>query len=259
MSKANRSDKRASRAQDYVVNKLLCVFTIAFLLVLGLMNVSRMMSRADSFVAMFRAMPYLVVAFGVLTVLSIVWAVVEKVKAVDTSYRLITGKHFAYIFAFCTLCAALLAFSFNKDMLTFLYVLIPVVAVLYIVFYSYPRDFFLIAVSACLGAIAVWVLAGLKTGALYLTLLYVLSALALLVWLVAVVLTISAHKNGGKVFGKDFFSANALYALMYVTYALVLAAVAVAVLLGNTVLYYAAFGLVGYLVLVGIFYTVRQI
>lgn len=259
MSKANRSDKRASRAQDYVVNKLLCVFTIAFLLILGLMNVSRMMSRADSFVAMFRIMPYLAIGFGVLTVGSIVWALIAKGKGVDTSYRLITGKHFAYIFAFCTLCAALLAFSFNKEMLTFLYVLIPVVAVLYIIFYSYPRDFFFIALSACLGAIAVWVLAGLKTGALYPALLTLLSAFSLVIWLVAVVLTIMAHKNSGKLFGKEVFASNALYALMYVTYALVLAAVAAAVLFGNAVLYYAAFGLVGYLVLVGIFYTVRQI
>ena len=256
MSKANRSDKRA---QDYVVNKLLCVFTLAFLLILGLMNISRMMSRADSYVSAFTAMPYIAAVFAVLTVLCIVWAIIAKAKGVDTSYRLLTGKHFAFVFAFCTLCAALLALSFNKGMLTFLYVLIPVVAVLYIIFYSYPRDFFVVATTSCLGAIAVWVLATLKTGGLYPTLLYAFAALALVVLVAAVVLTVIAQVKGGKLFGANFFDSKALYALLYVTYALVLAAIAAAFILGNSVLYFAAFGLVGYLVVVGICYTVRQI
>jgi len=256
LSKANRSDKRA---QDYVVNKLLCVFTLAFLLILGLMNVSRMMSRADSYVSAFTAMPYITAAFAVLTVLCIIWAIVAKAKGVDTSFRLITGKHFAFVFGFCTLCAALLSFSFNKGMLTFLYVLIPAVAVLYIIFYSYPRDFFVIAMVSCLGAIAVWVLAVLKTNGLYPVLFYVCNTLASIALIAAIILTAIAQVSSGKLFGVNFFDSKALYALLYVTYALVLAAVNVAAAFGTAVLYFAAFGLVGYLVVVGICYTVRQI
>lgn len=256
MSKANRSDKRA---QDYVVNKILCVFTLAFLLILGLMNVSRMMSRANSYVLAFKAMPYIAAGFALLTIGCAVWALIAKKKGIDTQYRLFTGAHFTVVFAFCALCTALLAMAFNKGTLTFLYVMIPAVAVLYIVFYSYPRDFFAIASSSGIGAIAVWVIASLKTGGLYPALMLAVFAFSVIALAIRLICTVIAQKNGGKLFGKDMLASDARYALMYVTYALVLAALTVALVLGNAALYYAAFGLVGYLVLVGIYYTLRQI
>lgn len=257
MSKVNRSEKQANRAQDYIVNKMLCVFTLAFLLILGLMNVSRMMSRADSYVLAFKSMPYIAAGFALVAVGCVVWALIARAKNVDTRYRLLTGKHLAIVFAFCALCAGVLAYAFTKETLTFLYVFIPTVAVLFIIFYSYPRDFFAIAASSGLGAIAVWAIAklGMESPVLMIT-VFVVSVLALLFRFVC---TVIAQKNGGKLFGSELFASNALYALMYVTYVLVLAALIAILVLGPAALYYAAFGLVGYLVLVGIYYTVRQI
>jgi len=258
LSKVNRS-KQDTRAQDYVVNKLLCVFTLAFLLILGLVFVSRLMSRATSFVGAFKSMPYIAAGFGVLTVACAVWGIISKVKGVDTSYRLVTGKHLAFVFGFAALCALLLALVFTKGMLTFLYVMIPAVAVLYIVFYTYPRDFFAVAATSGIGALAVWMISAIKNIGMYPVLLIVAVALALIVLVLLAVFTAIAQKNGGKLFGALVFDSAALYPLLYATYALVAAAIVAAFILGYAALYYAAFGLVAYLVIIGIYYTVRQI
>ncbi|MBQ3054688.1 MAG: hypothetical protein IJC88_01135 [Oscillospiraceae bacterium] len=259
MSKVNRSGKHETRAQDYVVNKILCVFTLAFLLILGLVSVSRMMSRATSFVGAFKAMPYLTAGFALLTVACVVWAIIAKVKGVDTSYRLITGKHLAFVFGFAALCAFLLWQVFTKGMLTFLYVMIPAVAVLYIIFYTYPRDFFAVAATSGIGALAVWMISAIRNIGMYPAVLLAAVILAIAALVLCVVFTAKAQKNGGKLFGALVFDSTALYPLLYATYALVAAAIIAAFVLGYAALYFAAFGLVAYLVIVGIYYTVRQI
>jgi len=256
LSKTNHTD---TRAQDYVANKLLSVFTIAFLLILGLVYVSRLMSRAPSFVSTFKAMPWIAAGFGVLTVVCAVIAIIQATKGVKHEYRLCTAKHFAFVFGFTALCALLLARAFTKNTLTFLYVLIPTVAVLYIIFYTYPRDFFTVAAASGIGAITVWALESLNSIGMYPILLFALLILSVLVVVLLIVGTAIAQKKDGKLFGKQIFDSLTLYPLLYLTYALVAAALIATFLLGSAVLYIAAFGLVGYLVAIGIYYTVRQI
>ena len=238
------------------MNKLLSVFTLAFLLILGLVFINRLMSRAPSFVSAFKAMPWIAAGFGVLTVVCAVLALVKKSK---DEYKLFTAKNFAFVFGFTALCATLLACAFTKNTLTFLYVLIPSVAVLYIIFYTYPRDYFTVAAVSGIGAIAVWAIDSLNSIGMYPVLLLAVLVLGVAAAVLLTVGTVIAQKNGGKLFGKQLFDSLALYPLLYVTYALVAVALVAAFVLGSVALYPAAFGLVGYLVAIGIYYTVRQI
>ncbi len=258
MSKPNRSEKRDTRAQDYVVNKLLCVFTLAFLLILGLVYVSNLMESAPSYVKVFKAMPWIAAGFGVLTVVSVVFAILAKVKAKDNAYRLVTAKHLAFVFGFTALCALALSLAFTKDTLTFLYILIPVVAVLYIIFHTYPREFFAIAALGAVGALAGRVLSSLITVGIYPFFTVLLLVVALILVALLIVGTAVAQKQNGKLFGRQVFDTTALYLLIYLTAILVAANLLVTFFLGRVGYTAATAVLLGYLLSMAAFYTLRK-
>ena len=252
------NDNISNRQKDYVTNKLLLVFTIAFAMLLLLMNVGRMMKSTNTFLTAHLLTKVVAVAAIVLVVFGVVLSIVSAVKKRDVSYVLLSGKNISAAALFIAICTGALALAFNQSTLTLLYIFIPSVVVLYIIYYSYQREFFMLALTAGVGAAGIWLLSSdlavTKTA-------LITGAVAAAVILLAVV-TVWAHICGGsiKLFGKEFsaFGKDARYGLVYLTFVLVLAMLVVAVLVPDLAIYFML-GLVGYIVFTGVFYTVKLI
>ncbi|MBR5479069.1 MAG: hypothetical protein IKU84_02735 [Clostridia bacterium] len=262
MNKEKKKVSNDTAQQDYVTNKLLCAFTIAFIMIIGVMYFSRMRHRVDTYVAAETGIRVLSIALLVATVIFAIIAIVNSVKGKVEKYKLLTAKHFAVVLGFATACFGAFALAFSESTVSLLYVVIPTVTVLFIVYHIYPRDFFAISTVTAFGAIGLWlcgnaIKGGMGAGKLWLIIGVVLAALAVLI-----VATIVIQANGGKVCRKcrcAFFDKDAKYYLLYATFALILALLVATWFLVGAATYYFLFILLAYFVVVGIYYTLKMI
>mgnify|MGYP004659728073 CR=1 FL=1 len=247
-----------AKKNDYVVNKLLLVFTVAFALILFLMNIGRMMKSNTTYIGALTATRVLAGLAAAGVVLGIVLSIVEHVRGKDTRCKLIKGKNIAVISAFIAVVAGALAFVYNPTMLFVLYVFVPAVVVLYIIYYSYPREFFMIALAAALGGIGIWLVAYGIINASRTVFLGIVAAIVLLL----AVFTAAAHIGKGKfkLFGHEYtpFKSDARYGIVYLSFVLVLAVVAAALIIADMANYFV-FGLLGYIIIAAIYYTIKLI
>ena len=203
MSNGNKKKEPQNRAKDYITNKLLCVFTLAFIMIIALMNVNNMMRRTDTFVAVFHSIGTVAWCMLGVTLLFTVIAIVRHVHGKDDRYRLLSAKNLAVVLGFITL-------------------------------------------SGGAGASRLWLIIGLM-----------LAAIAIIT-----VLTIVIQANGGALFrsGKfRVFTGGAHYALLYTTYAALLALTALTWFLAGAMMYYFVIALLVWLVAVGIYYTLKAL
>lgn len=256
----NKSSKDAAmyRKKDYVTNKLLLVFTFAFALLLLLMNIGRMMKSTTTYLAAYTTVKVVAAVAFAVAIAGIVMMIVEHVKKRDMSYRLFCGKNITVGAVFVAICAIALSLVFSQEMLMLLYIFVPAVVVLYIIYYSYQREFFMIALACAIGGIGVWLLRSDLVNSSDMLLLS-LSAVAVAF---CAALTVWAHCGGGKIklAGRELtlFKKDARYGIVYLTFILVLMLLAASFLAADLAIYFV-FGLIGYIVLTGVYYTVKLI
>lgn len=246
------------KKKDYVTNKLLLVFTLAFALLLLLMNIGRMMKSTATFMGAYTAVRVIAVCAIAVTVIGIVMMISEHSKKLDVKYSLLSGKNVTMCALFVAVCTSALSIVFSQSMLMLLYIFVPAVVVLYIIFYSYQREFFMIALSCIVGGIGIWLLGSDLVNSS--DMLAIIGAAAIVVLCAA--FTIWAQIGGGKIklFGRELapFKSDARYGIVYLTFVLVLALLAAALLAADLAIYFV-FGLIAYIVLIGVYYTVKLI
>ena len=152
-------------------------------------------------------------------------------------------------------CAVVIA-VFRASGIQFLYIAVPAVAVLALIYYLYQHEFFLIAVLSALGILAVHLVprAGLSALIAY------GYAVALAVILAAALLFSRKLQTSGGILnlgGKELrlFPKNANYAMLYVTCIVVAAVLVAALLLGSLPVLYGV--MVAWLLIMAVYYTVR--
>ena len=254
------ADAVENRQKDYVTNKLLIVFTLAFIVILALMFIGRRMRSADIYyTAVFHSMAVVAWVFVGLMALGIIYAIVCKARGKDMRYHLLSGVNIAVVCGFLALCFGALAVAYTPETLNLLYVVIPAVTILYILYYSFPRDYFVIAATAGVGSIGAWLLGRALNGgpgqSKVLFIAVVLFALlALVIALVAV-----CQAKGGRLGRFEVFAKDAKYWLIYLTAVIVAAVFAALLLIGGAFVYYFVFGLIAYIIVVGVVYLAKQI
>ncbi len=244
--------------KDYVTNKLLLVFTLAFALLLFFTNISRMMKSTTSYLTAWNITKITSGVFIALFVVGIIMLIVERAKGIDTKYRLLSGKNISIASAIIAVVSTALAIVFSSTTLTLIYVFIPALVVLYIVYYSYQREFFMVALSSILSGVGIWLF---KSDIVNSADMFVLIAVAVLVVLLAAfTIAVQVGKGSLKVFGREVsvFKSDAKYTLIYLTYLLSLLLLAAAFLAPDLAIYFI-FGLIAYIVITGIYYTVKLI
>lgn len=261
MSKEKKVSQEVAQ-QDYVTNKLLSAFTIAFIMIIGVMYFSRMMHRIDTYVTAMDGVKALSIILLALTVVFAIIAIVQKIKGKEQKYKLMTPKHLAVVLGFATACFGALALAFSENTVSLLYIVIPTVTVLFIVYNVYPRDFFAISLISAFGAIGLWLTGSAISGGMGASKLWLIIGVVLAVLAVLIVATIVVQANGGKLCRKStckYFDKDAKYYLIYITFALIIALLAATWFMVGAATYYFLFVLLAYFVVVGIYYTLKKL
>ena len=258
--KDNKTKKEITETtkKDYVTNKLLLVFTLAFAVLLFFTNISRMMRSTTSFLTAWNITKIVSGVFIALFVVGIIMLIVERAKGIDTKYRLLSGKNISIASAIIAILSLALAIVFSPATLSLIYVFVPALVVLYIIYYSYQREFFMVALSSILSGVGIWLVrSDIVNSADNLVLIAVA---VLVVILAAFTVAVQVGKGNIKLFGREVsvFKSGARYALIYLTYILSLLLLVAAFLAPDLAIYFI-FGLIAYIVITGIYYTVKLI
>ena len=205
--------------------------------------------------------PMVLAIRSVLTVLAVALPVCFVVLAVWAWKARKSGKHAALAAALAVIALALAVCAvvlrlFSESGMHLLYVAVPAVAVLALIYYLYQREFFFAAVLGALGLLAVKVMP-YRAGFPKIVYSY---AIVLGVFLVGAVVVFRVMQTAG---GRLKLGANwveilpksANYALLYATCAVVAAVAIAALLLGSLTLLYGV--LVAWLLILAVYYTVR--
>ena len=146
---------------------------------------------------------------------------------------------------------------FGAPGVKFLYIAVPAVGVLALVYYLYQHEFFLVAVLSALGLLGVWVLPH-DSGTLVKA--CVMLAVIVVVLAAAAVFARMLQSRQGcltvKGRGVQIFPKNANYALLYLTCIIVAVVVILAFVLGALAFLYGV--LVAWLLIMAVYYTVRM-
>ena len=254
----NKKERQAQRAQqeDVILVKVLWWIVSAgileaLLLLLNKVYVHYTVDQINMAYALRGVIQVLSLVLPVCAVVLIVWAVLAR-----RSGRMVgISAGLAGIVLALAVCAVIVR-VFDASGVRFLYVAVPAVAVLALIYYLYQRDFFFSAVLSALGLLAVKLVPRTVASPV---LAYGYAVVLAVVVLAAALLFRRAQGNQGKLTlgGKltRLLPKTANYPLLYVTCFLVLAVLAAVLVLGGLTLLYGV--LAGWLLILAVYYTVR--
>lgn len=226
------------------------------LLLLNRYYVDYKVSEINVMLAVHSALAVLAVVFPVCLVASVLWAVKSGRAGKGTELPVTLAVVSAVLSAAVILVRFLTSGSRGVKVL---YIAVPVVAVLAVVYYLYQREFFVNAVLCAAGIVGVWVVQHGVGGKALLMWAYVAVLAVLLAAVVLACRKMSAEGGVLALGGRKWnvFPKNANYLMTYVTCGLVAADVAACFLLGAAVAAMALYAvLVAWLLVLAVYYTV---
>ena len=255
MDKREKTER--ARQEDAILNKVLfwivgAVVLEALLLLLNKYYVQYIVADIEIAAALHEILPILAYAFGGVFVAcgiwTIAWARQKKSLAVPAAMTIIFGA--------LALCSAVARWVPNGTGVRFLYVAVPVVAVLAMIYYLYQREFFLVAGLSTVGLMGLWLLSRRLGHEAFVYGCLIVLAVAL-VGCVVVTWVIQSAKGMLTIKGRQVrvFPKNANYVMIYVTCGLVALVLAAGIVLGTQMLLYAV--LVAWLLIMAVYYTVK--
>lgn len=256
----NKKEQQAQRAkqEDVVLNKVLWWIVGAVVLEALLLLLNRFYSNyvADAAqinlaLALRDVVDVLAIVFPICFVLLLIWAVMARKSGKGTRLP----ATLASIMLALTVCAVIIS-RFDDSGIRLLYVMVPAVAVLALIYYLYQREFFFAAVLSALGLLAVRVVPH-RIGSPFVANGYAIVLGVLLVGAVVVFRVMQTAGGQLKLGGKwvQVLPKNANYALLYVTCIVVAGVLLATLLVGGMTLLYGV--LVAWLLILAVYYTVR--
>lgn len=257
------NEKRAARQrqEDAVLNRVLIWFGAAVIveLIMLLLNRYFINYTTDSNEIMFadalsRILPVVALGGLALCVACAVWFWYARKNAKKSGLPMVL----ALVFAALSVCLGV-TYQFRATGVQLLCGAVPVVAVMALVYYLYQKEFFAVTVLSAVGILGLWMIRKANGG--HELIVYGYVAAAAVVMLLAALGMRSLQKNKGMlVLGEKhihIFSRNANYGMLYLTCGVVAAVLIAACFLGTTVAYYLIFGLVAWLFVMAVYYTVK--
>lgn len=256
MNKKEQQKAQRAREEDMILTKVLwwilgAVVLEALLLLLNKVYVNFTTEQVYVAVALQGMFKVLAIVLPVCFVVLLIWTLLFW--KTGRSVRLpgvLTG-----ISLILAVCAVVIHYFYDKG-ISFLYIAVPAVAVLALIYYLYQREFFFAAVLSALGLLGVKMAAQAAGSPLvgygYLTVLAVVVVAAAVCFRL-----LQSHKGIWSVKDKarELLPKNANYAMLYVTCVLVAAVVIAALVLGALAVLYGI--LVAWLLILAVYYTVR--
>lgn len=258
MSKNNVGRKTISK-EEYTTNKVLTVFSVCLLGVLLLMIVQRLLDYANTWAT---GMLLVKVLLGV-GVAGVIWGVVllalELSDKRDGSRRIICGRNVLLVSIVMVLCMALIGYL-GAQPIKLLYVILPVLAVYYLVYHSYAPEFFIIAADSGVAIGLMWLEHRALASASHVWMAYASIGAAIVLAVIQLICVWTLRGKGGKFTfrGKkvdSHFSRNA-YTMLTVTPVLMAVLTAVVLFMPSWLL--IAMGCAAaYLFVTAVYYTVK--
>lgn len=245
--KKNQKSKENYLRESCITNRVMLVFvTVA----VALWGFSRLVSGMNYVSSYWTARTAAWVVLGVFVAglaASLLWAWKNRGKA-NAEYKVLTPELLAGFCAAGVLGAWLILRNFAVAM-QMLYVLLPVLAVLYLVYYTFQREFFLLCAASTLSMLAIWSCGsgGLKK------ILLVLAALAL----DGLLFYANLKCENGTFRGIAVREAKGCAKLPMVAYPVLIALVLAAMILGNPVSVYLLYASAALLFCAAVYFTVK--
>lgn len=249
--------KKPDKKNDYITNKVLTVFTLCLLGVLALMFLNNMLGSSSKVmlgIQILNVGKYVGLAIALIGALLLYR---ERKQKLDTSEKLVCGRS-VILLGIVLFIMFLLLYRYAGSAFKAFYVLLPAFAFAYLIYYSYQREFFVVAMDCVIGAGLAYLVNTVSFGG---TMGYVLLALAVVLAIAQIVLVQRVKKADGKLTIKGQeqvfkFSKNA-YTMMTLG-AVVLAAVTALGLFTSSVMIAAGLAAVLFVVS-GVYYTVKLV
>lgn len=253
--------KRKPNQRDYITNKVLSVFTLCLLGVLLLMLLYRIAAYGNTYL-LGRRITEVICGLGVL---GVIWGILktmsERKRNQDMRFRLLRGSHIIVTFAAVILCMAAVL-VFGPEVIKLLYIILPAIAVYYLIFHSYPREFFVISVDCGLLAMLLYVVRRALASTSHHWVAWLVAAAAVVLCLIqcAGVFYIKKHGCRGLVDGQmtELFNEGNAHAMMLVTGVVLAVLPIAAAALGAQIAYYLIFVALAYLFVTAVYYTVKM-
>ena len=259
MAKSNVGKKPIISEEEYTTNKVLTVFSVCLLGVLVLMIVQRLLNYGSTWTT---GMLVVKILLGV-GVLGVIWSVYlfaqEKSGKREGKRRIVCGRN-ALIVGIVTIAIMAAILYIGPAPIKALYVLLPVLAVYYLVYHSYQREFFAIAVDCGAAVGLMWLAHRALATTHFAWVAYAALAVMAVIALVQIAVSCKLRAAKGKVKrgGKTVetgFSRNA-YTMLIVTPIVMTVLVAAAVLAPAYTLI-AMGAAAAYLFVTAVYYTVK--
>ncbi len=255
-------EKRVEKAQDTITNRVLIFFGCTAVFLWAISYLSSAFDYQVSYYAARIAAVVLIFVGAAGVVAGFVWqgARVRSGKAQNAAFSGYTIAWFSLVLA---LSSAMMRFYSYTLAMRLLYVLMPVAAILYLVYYTYPRAFFTVCTTHVSLAFLMWTLAKASGVSGSARIRCIAFALAALLCLVMLCLVWATRKTGGAirlgrrsvaVFGKK--TGTRYLAGLYTATLILFAA---ALFLGAPFAFYALYALAGFIFVAAVYYTVRML
>lgn len=255
------ANKLQRNDNDYISNKVLTMFLLALIGVFLLMLIYRFLTHGHSFIYGF----YLVkgvLAAGILAIaFGTVKYVLEQKNGKNVRRRMITSANIIVIGLVLVFSAVSLLYYDFTISIKMLYILLPTISVLYMIFKSYPREFFSISVICATGAPFLWLLSRALTenGTGRKSIYIIVAGLALMGIELIIVLNASKNKGHIDVFRRRLFllSQGANLFPVLLSSVIVVLSLALSFAFGAMFAFYCMFAVFVYLFIAAVFYTVK--
>ena len=258
MSKNNVGRKPISK-EEYTTNKVLTVFSVCLLGVLLLMIVQRLLDYANTWPTGMLLVKVLL-GFGIIgAICGVVLLVLELSGKRSAVRRIICGRNVLIVSLVLVLCMALIGYL-GAQPIKLLYVILPMLAVYYLVYHSYAPEFFIIAADSGVAIGLMWLVHRALASASFGWMAYAAVGAAVVLAVIQLISVWTLHGKGGKLIlrGKkvdSHFSRNA-YTMLTITPVLMAVLTAVVLFMPSWLL--IAMGCAAaYLFITAVYYTVK--
>lgn len=150
-----RNKEEEKIQSDFITNKILIVFTVAFVAIFGMFNLHQTMSYGTTIMLGQNIMNGVLIALAVVLVAGIAKMFYEKSKNVDTNLKIFTGKHISIVALDLLIAFSMLNRYSVSTHAKYAYVFLIASAVLYLIYHSYPGHFTLSVAISVFTAVAV--------------------------------------------------------------------------------------------------------
>lgn len=246
------------REEEYITNKVLIVFSLCIVGVLILMGIKNMVNYGYSYLRGMMLIRILIGISGLGVILGIFKIIREKRSKIKMTLRIFTGKNITLV-SLISLIVFALTYRYLFLVFNVFYVVLPALAVYYLVFHSYQREFFIIAADVGIAGALLFALRSTIFNALPIA--AIITAIMAIVTVIQLFIVGKIKSNNGnfKLGKKEYsfnFSKNA-YTMMFITPVIMLALVAGGAFTTSAIALYAIFAMAAYLFVTAVYYTVK--